>query len=79
MLSPVTLRYRLFSRLYTLVRRVCWKIKMSTNNGRPFSPQLISFDNEDIDGFEDNFGKDTRPGKLPFNDASTRANRKYSV
>ena len=28
---------------------------MSNNNGRPSSPQLISFDNED--GFEDNFGK----------------------
>ena len=46
--------YRVF---VALVRRVCWKIKMSTNNGRPSSPQLISFDNEDVDGFEDNFGK----------------------
>lgn len=30
---------------------------MSNNSGRPSSPQLISFDNEE-DGFEDNFGKD---------------------
>lgn len=31
---------------------------MSNNSGRPSSPHLISFEDGDEDGFEDNFGKD---------------------
>lgn len=31
---------------------------MSNDHGRPSSPHLISFDNDEDDGFEDNFGKD---------------------